>query len=150
MNEVDIVKLLLEKGKASPVDVCKNSRTSPLHIAAEFGHLECVKLLLSNGSPDRPKDKSMNTPYDLAVEKNQTSVVNFLSECSRWHWQSFAGLEFHTLVFVVDSYEVSIPPLIRKSDWFHEHTTRQVSSCLLLASPQQLALPIGVIPPCSS
>lgn len=73
-----MLKLLLSKGGASPVDTCKKNHVSPIHIAAELGHLDCVKLLLEYGSPDRPKDSEANIPAMLAEKNKNFDIVEYL------------------------------------------------------------------------
>lgn len=54
---------------------------TPLHVAAEKGHLEVVKTLLENGAMVDARDKEMNTPLMLAVTNNGTlDVVKYLVE----------------------------------------------------------------------
>ena len=60
----------------------KSSKGStPLHVAAEKGHLEVVKTLIQHGAVVDARDKEMNTPLMLAVRNNGTlDVVKYLVE----------------------------------------------------------------------
>jgi len=54
---------------------------TPLHVAAEKGHLEVVKILIQNGAVVDARDEEMNTPLLLAVRNNGTlDVVKSLVE----------------------------------------------------------------------
>lgn len=54
---------------------------TPLHVAAEKGHLEVVKTLIQNGAVVDARDEEMNTPLLLAVRNNGTlGVVKYLVE----------------------------------------------------------------------
>lgn len=54
---------------------------TPLHVAAEKGHLEIVKTLIKNGAVVDARNKEMDTPLMLAVNNNGTlDVVKYLVE----------------------------------------------------------------------
>ncbi|XP_061576915.1 cortactin-binding protein 2 [Cololabis saira] len=53
-------------------------RTSALFVAAQNGHTECVKLLLSSGSPADVSDENGFTPLHLAAAHGHTSCVEAL------------------------------------------------------------------------
>ena len=72
--------MLLDIGRASPVDICKHNRYSPMHVAAEEGSIECIRALLIHAAPDRPRDIHGRIPYELAKENNRTNVVRFLGK----------------------------------------------------------------------
>ncbi|CAN6352275.1 unnamed protein product [Urochloa humidicola] len=79
-DEVDIVpvlRYLIDRGgdPAAP----DNKGYTPLHNAAEFGHLEAVRLLLSKGVPVDPINRR-GTPLHLAAAMDHDEVVKILLE----------------------------------------------------------------------
>ncbi len=80
-GHIGVVKLLLDLG------VNKDVRSSfrykkgytPLHYAIEKDHLEIVKLLITSGASINKKNSSGRTPLDLAFEKNNKELLNFIS-----------------------------------------------------------------------
>jgi len=55
---------------------------TPLHIAAEEGHYEMVKLLISHGAGVDIRDTGSQTPSDLALVRGHRDVVKLLSRTS--------------------------------------------------------------------
>jgi ankyrin repeat protein len=51
---------------------------TPLHFAAQSGHLDLVKLLLENGADPNAVTKWKNTPHDLAAANGHTEVARLL------------------------------------------------------------------------
>jgi len=78
-NAAEIVEKLLDIGHASPVSVCKHNGYSPMHLAAIEGNLDCIRVLIKYGAPDRPQDNNKCIPFELAKEHNKLNVVKFLS-----------------------------------------------------------------------
>ncbi|KAK2788475.1 hypothetical protein FQN53_003621 [Emmonsiellopsis sp. PD_33] len=78
-GHAEVVKLLLDTGKADPTCQNRPGRTA-LGIAAIFGHEGVVKLLLDNCKPDdiNIKDKSGETPLDIAVSRGYTHIAEML------------------------------------------------------------------------
>jgi len=77
-NQSSTVECLL---KIADLDVDERdvmNRTS-LHWAAFFGHLETVKTLISFGADVNAKDKSNQTPIDIAKAKRFNSIVKTLT-----------------------------------------------------------------------
>jgi len=65
-----IVKLLLESGADIDPKSSDHSRTAPLYLAAQFGHLKVVEVLLKNKpniSWEYPKIK--NTALEVAIKE---------------------------------------------------------------------------------
>lgn len=51
---------------------------TPLHVAAENGHLEVVKILVAHGADRNTRNPEGKTPLDLAVSKGHQDIVAFL------------------------------------------------------------------------
>ena len=56
-GHLDILQYLIEKKGADLVHLTANGGRNPLHRACHFGHLACVKYLLSVGANPEAKDK---------------------------------------------------------------------------------------------
>jgi ankyrin repeat protein len=73
-HSIKCMKILIDVG-ASPSEENQSSNTGPLHMAAEKGFIEEMKLLISakaNINPD------CNSPLNMAVEAGQLEAVNLL------------------------------------------------------------------------
>ena len=68
-----IANLLYDRALAS-----KSDGWTPIHVAAAFGHLEMVKLLVANKTDLTVVNSDGNTPLFVAVQNQKTEVVNFL------------------------------------------------------------------------
>jgi GA-binding protein transcription factor beta len=66
-NNLELVKLILAKGVK--IDARDSVKMTPLHWAAEAGHLDMVKFLVANGADPVARGNG-SLPYDLA-EKNK-------------------------------------------------------------------------------
>ena len=73
--------------KEKNIFVKDHEGNTPLHFAAEFGHLDCIKLLMSFKMGWRlakvSRNKAILTPIDLAQANGQLEIVDYL--------QSFAN-----------------------------------------------------------
>jgi ankyrin repeat protein len=77
-GDLEVVRELIT---TSPSEIWKTDEIcyfSALHVAANHGHLEIVKLLLDAGADINRKSKSGETPLHLAVTKNHIDVVKCL------------------------------------------------------------------------
>lgn len=54
---------------------------TPLHYAAQAGHLPMIELLLARGADVNAKNSFLQTPLHLAASWNESSVVHRLLEC---------------------------------------------------------------------
>ncbi|XP_065650594.1 uncharacterized protein LOC101237623 isoform X2 [Hydra vulgaris] len=71
------LQLLINKN--APIDIGDNQEKTPLHLASEFGHLHCVKLLISTSPGDvNSTDACGMTPLHLAVLNDRRDVIRLL------------------------------------------------------------------------
>ena len=75
-NRLDVLKKLIEEGK-SIHDKYIDGKTA-LHLAATYGHTECVRLLLIEGKSINDKDNSGLTALHLAAMEGHTECVRLL------------------------------------------------------------------------
>src|SRR5437868_5901503 len=75
-GRVEVAKLLLEKG----ADITARDRRggSPLHDAAEMGHLGAAELLVANRASINATDDLLVTPLHLAAEHGRTAMIELL------------------------------------------------------------------------
>lgn len=74
------MEALLDRAHCSVIAVCMHNRWTPLHSAAEAGNVDCARLLLNKGAPDRPRDSKQDIPYDLAKQNNRTDMIRYLGK----------------------------------------------------------------------
>lgn len=55
-----------------------SNRMTALHLAAAYGHYDCVKLLLENGAKVLAKDKFKRSALILAVRNGNLKIVSLL------------------------------------------------------------------------
>jgi ankyrin repeat protein len=53
---------------------------TPLHIAASYGHLACVRTLVKAGAGVKAKDAEGRSPLDYARRYRRGAVVRYLRE----------------------------------------------------------------------
>ena len=58
-----------------------NSGTTPLHEAAEKGHIDVVKYIVANINEKNPSDKWGNTPRKLAISNSYFDIAKLLNSC---------------------------------------------------------------------
>jgi ankyrin repeat protein len=71
-----MVKFLVESGadKEAKDFIIK----TPLHVAAETGHLDIVKFLVEKGADKEAKDNQDQTPLRWAEKAGEPSIVDYL------------------------------------------------------------------------
>ena len=57
-----------------------SKNVTPLHIAAGFGHLACLQLLVQLGGDIMARDSEQLTPVDYASVNGQDLCLNYLSD----------------------------------------------------------------------
>ena len=83
-NGIEIARILIEQG-ANPNRICEHG-TTPLHLAALWGHLRVVKFLVENGASHEIADADGQTPFDRARNSNNrpgmelSLVIDFLRQ----------------------------------------------------------------------
>ena len=76
---VEVVRFLVEEGKADVDKATTDVGATPLFIAAQIGHTEVVRFLVEEGKADVDKvNKKNQTPINIAVFKGRLEVVHFL------------------------------------------------------------------------
>jgi ankyrin repeat protein len=85
-GNIQEVKKLLDKAQLQDLIADINHRGldnwTPLHFAANEGHIEVVKELLSHPDIEREPISSINrTPLHLAAMRGHTNIVRMLIEC---------------------------------------------------------------------
>ncbi|XP_070538021.1 tyrosine-protein kinase HTK16-like [Ptychodera flava] len=80
-NRPTMCKLLLGKG-ADPTERHPTTGWVPLHEAAQRGHVECVRVLLSLNVPCNPRSCDGDTPRDLAERYSKYECVKILENYS--------------------------------------------------------------------
>lgn len=78
-NFTEIAQVLLERG-ADP-NLAQNDGDTPLHHACMKGNLAMVELLLKfNADPTKPNAVFGKTPIDLAIENDQSEILNLFNQ----------------------------------------------------------------------
>lgn len=92
------MKILLQHG--AKVNIEDSFRFRPIHDASLYGHLECLKELLTNGATTTPvSNKQLNhvTPLFYAAQQNHIECVKLLkqrspsNDCLMWDISSKRG-----------------------------------------------------------
>ena len=60
------------------------SNTSPLHVAAKYGHVDIFNLLLDNGADIKRRGPEQHTALDVAIEREQRGIIRTIIEGSHW------------------------------------------------------------------
>lgn len=72
--------LAVQPEQSVDIDAADGDGWTPLHYSADRGHLEVVKLLLSEGASVASKDTNKRTPLHLAALNSHKEVVQVLLE----------------------------------------------------------------------
>lgn len=99
-NKPSTISLLVTKYKADLQDPCCVNGMVPLHVAANYGHEQCVEKLLALKAPLRPKTDCGEIPLDLAEKGNHQACIDLLSRYK------------------------SPAPQTKPSLWYHQHLDR--------------------------
>ncbi|KAL8626961.1 hypothetical protein Q9189_007349 [Teloschistes chrysophthalmus] len=89
VTALSLIKSKWDTRVPGPVDVVHTTQYgwTPLHWAASYGHLDCVRLLLESGAdPDSVSDQRV-TPLDLALQADQSDVLDLLHKAGARPYQ---------------------------------------------------------------
>ena len=75
--------LTLEERKVL-VNQADFNNTSPLHVAAKYGHVDVFHLLLENGADIKRRGPDQHTALQTAIERDQRGIVRSIIESSHW------------------------------------------------------------------
>ena len=76
-NQQDIIaKMLIEAG--AEVNVVQSSRITPLHIAAQYGNIDMIIILLENGANIAIQTDQGQTASDLAADRGFKEIAEIL------------------------------------------------------------------------
>ena len=76
---VEVVRFLVEEGKADVDKARTSDGATPLFMAAQKGHTEVVRFLVEEGKADVDKVNDNNqTPINVAADSGHLEVVQFL------------------------------------------------------------------------
>ena len=102
------------KDKNLPLNPPDGMNTTPLHLAAKFGHLEICKLILEEVEEKSPVDDYGCTPFQLAAKNGHFAVCKFIIR-DEGIWQKFKLYVFYRSIFYYDKYRMNIS--LRDSIW---------------------------------
>ncbi|XP_063900452.1 serine/threonine-protein kinase MRCK gamma-like [Zophobas morio] len=80
-NDIDNVKLMVERGMASVDAQTKSFSQSPLHIACMFNAYEVAVFLVEQGAPLNQQDDFLCTPLHLALDAGSKKLSLYLLAC---------------------------------------------------------------------
>lgn len=75
-NQLSIFTHLLKLG--AEINVTDEKKNTPLHLAAEMGHINMVNILLKLGAKINPKNDDDESPIECATKHGHTDVVELL------------------------------------------------------------------------
>lgn len=77
----DVVRLLHEECETLDLNIRthRGPALTPLHLAAERGHVECVMALIECGASLEAVDRRFRTVKDVAIENGQRQVAHVIS-----------------------------------------------------------------------
>ena len=80
-GDTDIIMNMIAYGRdKNPADLDHNGWT-PLHWAADFGHVEIAQLIMSHVDEKNPADRDASTPLHAAAQNGHIKVVQLIMLC---------------------------------------------------------------------
>lgn len=83
LNEVDILRYLVDEKHANVNATRKRDSWSPLHSAAYYGSYDALKYLIEHGANAQAKDKYGKTPSQIALKENIVAYLNSTASIPR-------------------------------------------------------------------
>ena len=87
-GDLDVVKEMLKHLLQSETKMLVNqpdySNTSPLHLAAKYGHVGVFNLLLENGADITRRGPSQQTPLDMAIDEDKRAIILAIIKGKLW------------------------------------------------------------------
>ena len=77
---MEVVKFLIEEHGADPNMKEYDHMYEPIIQAAHSEKLDIIKILVRNGADTTVKDMNGKTAYEIAMEKNNTEMSDFLQQ----------------------------------------------------------------------
>nr|XP_053654674.1 serine/threonine-protein phosphatase 6 regulatory ankyrin repeat subunit B-like [Cherax quadricarinatus] len=109
-NHSGVLQVLLNDSRCDPSLPSKVKGVTVLHIAAEAGHDDCVKMLLDAGADVNCQDDDGQTPLYYAVKNNNVDIVQMLLNNSRCDPRNKGGTVLH--IAVVKGYDDCVKMLL--------------------------------------
>ena len=78
-GQLQVVNWLIEE-EEKKIEECDKFQMTPLHYAAEFGHIKVTKFLIEKGANIEVENEDGNTPLHEAVDGGHFEVVKYLIE----------------------------------------------------------------------
>ena len=75
---MDSTKMLVAAG--ADIDIRAVDGSTPLHVAAQHGHVDQARLLINAGAQVDVQDTKGRTPLEVAITRGEQETVRFLSE----------------------------------------------------------------------
>ena len=66
------------------VNQADSKNTSPLHVAAKYGHVDVFNLLLEHGADIKRLGPDQHTPLEVAIERDQRAIIRNIIEGPHW------------------------------------------------------------------
>ena len=80
----EMLKDLLHSETRMLVNQPDYSNTSPLHLAATYGHVDIFNLLLENGAAITRRGPNQQTPLDMAIDEDRRAIILAIIKGPLW------------------------------------------------------------------
>jgi len=79
-GDVETLRVLIPSLSLQEISRGDYDNRTPLHLAAEEGHIEAVKLLVDSGADINATDRWGGTPLQGSLKHNHTQIAKFLKK----------------------------------------------------------------------